>query len=319
MLLNLISIAIGLIGLMVGGNLLVKGAARLASAVGVSPLIIGLTVVALGTSAPELIVSLNAALTASSDVALGNVVGSNIANIGLILAISALITPVLVEWRLVRREIIVVIAVSILAFALASDGEIGRLDGAILVVSFLAYTITVYRSGRRDRQQIEADLVEYEAEEKLIDPRANTRIEIGRVIVGLVLLVIGANFLVDGAVTIARSIGVSDLIIGLTLVAIGTSLPELATCVVAARRGEHDIIVGNVVGSNLSNIMVILGIVALVQPIPVAAKSIQIDLPAMVAFALVLLPLALRGTIRRAFGVVLLVVYIGFVLFSFIG
>ncbi|MDZ4767383.1 MAG: calcium/sodium antiporter, partial [Chloroflexota bacterium] len=265
----------------------------------------------------ELIVSLNAALNASSDVALGNVIGSNIANIGLILGISAIITPVVVEWRLVRREIVVVIAVSLLAFALASDGEIGRLDGVILSAGFFAYTITVYRGGQRDRREIEPELLQYETEQRLIEPRGDTRIEIVKVIAGLALLIVGANFLVNGAVSIAREIGVSDLIIGLTVVAVGTSLPELATCVIAARRGEHNIIVGSVVGSNISNLMVILGIVALVQPIPVALKSVQIDLPVMLAFALVLLPLALRGTIRRVFGAALVVGYAVFVVFSF--
>jgi cation:H+ antiporter len=317
MLNNVVYVVIGLVALVVGANFLIKGASRLATALGVSALIVGLTVVALGTSAPELIVSLDAALTASSDVALGNIVGSNIANIGLILAITGLISPVVIKWGLLRREIIVVIAVSLLTFVLALDGEIGRLDGVIFVACFLTYTFFLYRQGVRDRAEIEPELTQYEQEEKLIE-KNRPLIEIGRIIIGLAALVVGANFLVDGATAIAREVGVSDLLIGLTLVAVGTSLPEFATCIIAAIRKENDIVFGNIVGSNIGNILFILGVVAIVQPVPVGETSRTIDIPVMIGFALALFPVALRGALKGWWSIVIIALYIGYLLWSFL-
>ncbi|PJF26023.1 MAG: sodium:calcium antiporter [Phototrophicales bacterium] len=317
MLTNVIYVIVGLIGLGLGGNFLIKGASRLARALGISNLIIGLTVVALGTSAPELIVSLDAAINASSDVALGNVIGSNIANIGLILALAALISPIALKWNLLRREIIVVVMASLLMLVFALDGEISRLDGIVLVASFLAYVGFVYRQGQQERADIEPEISQFEKASSFTAP-SRAIIEIGRVIVGLVGLVIGARLLVDGSVSIARAIGVSDLLIGLTLVAVGTSLPELATSFIAAFRKENDIVVGNIVGSNISNIFFILGVVAIVQPIPVSANSQTLDLPVMVGFAALLIPLALRGVLKGVVAVGFLVLYGGYIAISFL-
>lgn len=317
MLTNVIYVLLGLIGLGLGGNFLIKGASRLARALGISSLIIGLTVVALGTSAPELIVSLDAAINASSDIALGNVIGSNIANIGLILGIAALITPITLKWNLLRREIIVVVAGSLLMLVFALDGEVSRLDGVILVSGFAAYVAFVYRQGQRERADIEPEIIKFEAESSFTAP-SQTIVEVGRVIVGLVGLVIGARLLVDGASSIAREVGVSDLLIGLTLVAIGTSLPELATSFVAAMRKENDIVVGNIVGSNISNIFFILGVVAIVQPISVTATSQTFDLPIMVGFAVLLVPLALRGVLKGVVAAGFLALYSGYIAFSFL-
>jgi cation:H+ antiporter len=317
MLTNVIYVVVGLIGLGLGGNFLIKGASRLARALGISSLIIGLTVVALGTSAPELIVSLDAAINASSDVALGNVIGSNIANIGLILAIAALITPLTLKWDLLRREIIVVVGASLLMLVFALDGEVSRLDGVILVGGLAAYVAFVYQQGQHERADIEPEIIKFDEEAALTAP-SNTLIEIGRVILGLAGLVIGARLLVDGATGIAREVGVSDLLIGLTLVAVGTSLPELATSVVAAMRKENDIVIGNIVGSNISNIFFILGVVAIVQPIRVTASSQAIDIPVMIGFALLLIPLTLRGVLKGAVAVGFLVLYGGYIAFSFL-
>ncbi len=317
MLTSVIYVIVGLIGLGLGGNLLIKGASRLAQALGISSLIIGLTIVALSTSAPELIVSLDAAINASSDVALGNVIGSNIANIGLVLAIAALISPIALKWNLLRREIIVVVSASLMMLVFALDGEIGQLDGIVLVASFLAYVGFVYRQGQRERADIEPEIVRFEAESSFTAP-SHPMIEIGRVLVGLAGLVIGARLLVDGSIAIAREIGVSDLLIGLTLVAVGTSLPELATSFIAAMRKENDIVVGNIVGSNISNIFFILGTVAIVQPISVASASQIIDIPIMIIFALLLIPLALRGVLKGLVAAGFLALYSGYIAFSFL-
>jgi cation:H+ antiporter len=312
---NALWLVLGGVGLFFGGNWLVKGASRLATALGVSALIVGLTVVALGTSAPELLVALTAALEGISDVALGNVVGSNIANVGLILAVSALIAPMALDWQVLRREVVFLIAFTIFAVIVSLDGVFDRADGIVLVISYIIYTAIIYWQARRERRQIEPELKAYEAAEHLTD-RANPMIEAGRLLLGLVTLVIGARLFVDGAVGIARSIGMSELVIGVTLVAVGTSLPELVTCVIAARRRENDIIMGNILGSNISNLLVILGIVAIMQPIPVPVSVQSVDYPAMLLFAALLLPLALRQKVGARGGIILLALYAGFILLT---
>jgi cation:H+ antiporter len=236
---NLAGVAIGIIGLILGGNWLVKGASRLATALGVSALMVGLTVVALGTSAPELLVSLTAALAGASDVTLGNIIGSNVANIGLILAVSALIAPITINWRVLRREVVFLIAFTLFAVVISLDGAFSQTDGAVLVVSYLIYTGVIYWQARREKREIEPDLIAYETAERLTE-RANPLLEAGRLGLGLVVLVAGARLFVDGAVNIAREIGLSELVIGITLVAVGTSLPELMTCIIAARRREDN-------------------------------------------------------------------------------
>jgi cation:H+ antiporter len=317
MLLDLGYVAVGLVGLFLGGNFLVKGSARLASAVGISPLIVGLTVVALGTSAPELLVALSAALQGSTDIAVGNVVGSNIANIGFILALSAIIVPISLDWHILRRELPAMLGFSALALLLSLDGEIGRLDGLVFVLCFAVFTTLIYRQAQRERREIEPELIQYETREMLIQ-KDKPLVEVGRTLLGLVLLVVGAQFLVVGAVNVARDFGVSELIIGITLVAVGTSLPELATCVIASRRRENDIVVGNIIGSNISNVLVILGVVALLQPIPVSMELITFEMPVMIAFAALLLPLALRQRMGRGIGILILGAYAGFILLALV-
>ncbi|MBE2269676.1 MAG: calcium/sodium antiporter [Anaerolinea sp.] len=314
---DLLLFTAGLIGLLIGGNQLIKGAARLASAFGISPLIIGLTVVALGTSAPELLVALNAASSGASDLAMGNVVGSNIANIGLILAISALIFPMMLDWRIFRREIPLMIGFSVLVLILCLDGEIGRLDGLLLVGSFIIFTSIIYRQAQKERKEIQPELDEFERQEDLIDKTHPLR-EAGRTTIGLVILVISSQILVDAAVNIARGIGVSELIIGVTMVAVGTSLPELVACVIASTRRENDIVIGNVIGSNVSNLLIILGVVALIQPIPVDPSLLGFELPVMIGFAALMLPLALRRQMGRGMAVVYLAAYSAFIVLTLI-
>ncbi|MCS7070260.1 MAG: calcium/sodium antiporter, partial [Anaerolinea sp.] len=245
--LNLILVGLGLVGLFFGGDWLVKGAARLATALGVSSLVVGLTVVAVGTSMPELLVSISAALQGVNEIVLGNILGSNIANIGLILGVAALIAPIAVHWKLLIREIPIMIAASVLALLLALDGSLSLIDGALLMVGFGVFSLILLRTGIVEEGEIAPELSEFEAEQG-ITARTSIPVELGRVAVGLILLIAGAQFLVQGATGIARAAGVSELLIGLTLVAVGTSLPELATSVMAAIRKESDIAIGNVIG-----------------------------------------------------------------------
>lgn len=314
---NLVLIALGLAGLFFGGEWLVRGSSRLARSFGIPPLIIGLTVVAFGTSAPELLVSLSAALGTSSDIALGNVIGSNIANIGLILGLSALLFPVVVHIGLVQREIPIMIAVSAAAALMMGDGEISRLDGLLLLAGFVGFNLLMYRKTMRERQvgQLsEADLVEG-AENGAPVNRLRAALLI---VIGIALLVVGARLTVDNAVVVARSVGVSELFIGLTLVAVGTSLPELATSLVAALRRQNDIAVGNVVGSNGFNLLLILGITAVVRPIPASAEVIAFDAPIMVGFALLALLFAGNQRVSRWEAGALLAAYIGFTAVAFL-
>jgi cation:H+ antiporter len=288
---------LGLAALLVGAEFLVRGASRLATRVGISPLVVGLTIVAIGTSSPEIAVSVGASLDGQGDIALGNVIGSNIFNVLVILGLSALITPLRVQQQLVRLDVPLMVAVCILAWLLSLDESLGRIDGAVLFVIAIAYTVFLIVQSRRESSV--AVIEEYANE---FDPRgmvAKLPVQLAMIAVGLVMLVAGANWLVDAAVTMARALGVSELVIGLTIIAAGTSLPEVATSVLAAVRGERDIAVGNVVGSNLFNIMAVLGISSLVAPggIPVAEAVRDFDLPVMIAVALACLPIFFTGNL----------------------
>lgn len=320
MLLNVVLVVIGLAALLYGGDALVKGAARLASSLGVSPTVVGLTVVAFGTSVPELLVSLSAALRGSSDIALGNVVGSNIANVGFILGIAAVIYPMAVGWRFIRREIPIMIGVSVLALLMALDGEYGRFDGLVLFVGFIAFAAASYFLAREDKSEIEPEIAEFDEYEGITPTQTiNRRNEIIRLIAGIALLGVGAQFTVEGASAIARAAGIPEIVIGITLVAFGTSLPELVATVIAAVRRESDIAVGNIVGSNITNILMILGATALIQPIPVAQAQLQLDIPVMIVFAILLLPFVIRDQklVRRE-GAIFMLAYMGFVTFTFL-
>lgn len=306
----LLLITLGIVGLFFGGETLVKGASRLAFRFGVSPLVIGLTVVAFGTSMPELVVSLNAAAQGSSEISIGNVVGSNIFNIGFILGVTGLITPIIVHISLLRREIPIMIAVSVLTILLASDGQLNMLDGILLLAGIIIFTVGLIWDSRREKMT-KADSEELEELEG-VQGTINLSVELLRVIGGIILLVIGARLTVDGAVIFARSVGISELVIGLTLVAGGTSLPELATSLIAALRKQNDISVGNVVGSNIFNLLCILGLTGIVRPITIAPSVLQFDVWVMLAFAILLLPFAWRRTLGRRAAAAFLVGFLAY-------
>jgi cation:H+ antiporter len=309
-----LTLVLGLGLLVVGAEALVRGAARLAGAFGISSIVIGLTVVAFGTSAPELAVSVRGALGGTADVAIGNVVGSNLFNVLVILGASALAGGLIVHQRIVRLDMPLVIAATVLVWGLASDGVIARWEGGLLVGLTVLYTGWLVRSSRREPTEIVAQF----EEAFTVDPlqaRGTWPRSVLLVVIGLVLLVVGADRLVVSAVSIATALGVSDLVIGLTIVAAGTSLPELATSVVAAMRGERDIAVGNVVGSNLFNLLLVLGGAAAVAPrgLGVAADALTLDLPFSLVVMVVVLPvLAIGLTVRRWEGALLVTGYVGY-------
>ncbi|MCA9191995.1 MAG: calcium/sodium antiporter [Planctomycetales bacterium] len=312
-----ISIAGGLAALVGGGELLVRGASKLAAAVRISPLVIGLTVVAFGTSAPELAVSVQASLAGSADLAIGNVVGSNIFNVLFILGLSALIIPLIVSSEFIRRDVPVMIGVSVLLMSLSLDGRLGRLDGALLFAGIVAYTSWCIRASRSESQAVQAEFAKEWPPElpQLAHQRRSMASNIALIIGGLVLLVVGSNSLLDGAVTIAHSFGVSELVIGLTIVAAGTSLPEVATSIVAALKGERDIAVGNVVGSNIFNILAVLGLSALVAPagVEVSNQALNFDIPVMIAVAVACWPIFISGNlIARWEGAVFFFYYVAY-------
>ncbi|MDP8904205.1 MAG: calcium/sodium antiporter [Chloroflexota bacterium] len=288
----------GFAGLLVGGELLVRGATRLAALFGVTPLIIGLTVVAFGTSAPELAVSLQAAVDGHAGLTVGNVVGSNIYNVLLVLGMSALIAPLFVQAQLVRLDVPVVIGASLLFWALAIDGVIALAEGLLLFGLLLLYLAFVIRSSRRERAEV---IAEYEQEFGYHPPsRGRLRLRNAALVAGgVLLLVVGSRLLVNGAVQLAGNLGVSDLVIGLTVVALGTSLPELTTSLIAAVRGERDIAVGNVVGSNIFNILSVLGLTAALAPggVQISPAALIVDIPFMLAVAVACLPLFATGRI----------------------
>ena len=300
---------LGLALLLVGAELLVRGASRLAASLSIPPLVIGLTVVAFGTSAPELAVSVGGALAGRGDIAFGNVVGSNIFNVFFILGLAALVAPLTVSEKLVRLEVPLMIGVSLLLLVLGRNGLIGRGEGVLLMILGAAYTVVQVRAGRRQG----------EAQDPAAgDPPVGSRWRsVVLVVVGLALLVLGARWLVEGAVALARSLGVGELIIGLTVIAAGTSLPELATSVMASLRGERDLAVGNVVGSNIFNILWVLGATSAIstEGVRVPAEAWRLDLPVMVAAAVVCLPIFFTGfVISRWEGGLFFACYLGYTL-----
>ena len=294
MLQQVLMFAAGLAVLVVGADVLVRGASRLAVSFGVSPLVVGLTVVAFGTSAPEMAVSVGSALAGSPDLAIGNVVGSNIANVLLILGISALITPLLVDEQIIRQEIPIMIGASALLVVMALDGNIGLLESIALFGLVIAYTVFLVVQSRRASKAVQD---EFETEIPTSTWDRHWAVQVGLIVGGLVMLVVGADWLVDSAVAFARAFGVSDLVIGLTVVAVGTSMPEIATSIVAAMRGQRDIAVGNVVGSNVFNILAVLGAAGIASGagLPVSEAARNFDLWVMLAVAFACLPIMITG------------------------
>jgi cation:H+ antiporter len=305
----------GLIILILGADLLVRGASRLAAAFGVSPLAIGLTIVALGTASPEIAVSIQAAASGQADLTLGNVLGSNIFNILFILGLTSIVAPIVIAKQLIRKDAPIMLGVSLLVLTLAFDGNLGAMDGAILVFLLVLYTVFALKQSGSESTKVQNEYAEEYAQKQ---PRT-TRNSVGNIVfvlLGLGLLILGSNWLVDSAVQIAKTLGVSELIIGLTIVAVGTSLPEVATSVIAALKGESDIAVGNAVGSNIFNLLGVLGIGTLASPdgISVTAHVLQLDFPVMVFVALVTLPVFyIDSRISRAEGVLLLAYYVMYV------
>jgi cation:H+ antiporter len=313
--LTMVLFGLGIVILIAGAEVLVRGASRLAAGLGISPLVIGLTVVAFGTSSPELAVSVQSAVAGETGLAMGNVVGSNIFNVLFILGISAAVTPLVVAQQLVRLDVPLMIAASFALLLLGLDGGLGRLDGALLFGGALAYTAFLVRQSRRETAAV---MAEYEGEfgEQKVGATSWLR-DTALVLGGLVMLVIGSRWLVGGAVEIATALGVSELVIGLTVVAAGTSLPEVATSVLASMRGERDIAVGNVVGSNLFNILVVLGASGLVAPrgIAVDPAALRFDIPVMIAVAVACLPIFARQVISRPAGLLFLGYYVAYTLY----
>lgn len=305
---TILQLVAGLALLYVGAEGLVRGSAQLALRLGLTPLVIGLTVVAFGTSSPEMVVSVQAALAGSGDIAFGNVVGSNICNIALILGLSAVMRPMKVNLQLLRMDVPIMIGVSVLLTLLLLDGRLGRLEGSLLFGGVIAYTVVNYLLATRDRVNLVADDLNY-----VPKPLHSVWRDLAYVVVGLLLLVAGADFLVKGAVSIAHYFGISDAVIGLTIVAVGTSLPELATSVVAAIKGEGDIAVGNVIGSNIFNILAILGMASIIQPISTVGIGL-FDLLVMTAIAVLMIPVMRTGLrVNRWEGAFLLLLYGGYV------
>jgi cation:H+ antiporter len=318
MLTDLVYIVLGLAGLFIGGELLIRSSSRLALGFGVPPLVIGLSVVALGTSMPELVVSLSAALGGSSQLALGNVVGSNIGNIGLILGIAGLIRPLVVHDSLIRREIPIMLAISVLVFVMALDGSVSRVEGLLLVACYPIFTYVLYRSATRAQTNGHEQIVdEVEVIEGPQRPVRRGR-EIGLTLIAIVILMIGAQLTVTGAAGVARAIGISELVIGLTLVAVGTSLPEIVTSLAATIRRHDDLATSNVVGSNIANLLLILGFTAIILPVPVPDSVARVDLPVMIAFAGVLLALSFQRRLPRWAAGLLLAAYAVFVVATFL-
>jgi cation:H+ antiporter len=306
----------GLVALYFGAEWLVRGAARLARTIGISALVIGLTIVAFGTSAPELVVTTLAALRGQPDVAVGNVVGSNIVNIAVILGLSAAVSVVRVQPGIIMREMPIMIAAAIALVALGADGTIGRLDAGLLLAGFLAFLLYMLAIARRGEPTpaLETEFEEFEQEHGMVPARPNRARDLLLIAIGLVALVAGAELLVRSAVSFARAAGVSELLIGLTIVSIGTSLPELATSVVAALHREADIAVGNVVGSNIFNVLAVLGIAPLIHPIAVDRSLYSFEMWVMVGLSLALPVLARTGMrIARIEGMLLLAGYVAFV------
>lgn len=307
MLNDLLLVAGGLVLLFFGGEALVRGSVAIAERLGISKLLIGLVIVGFGTSTPELLVSVNAALDGAPEIALGNVVGSNIANVLLILGLAAMIVPVSGWDRTAVRESMVAMLAALAAFLLVQGAAITRMEGMAMLVVLAGYLFASYWLERQDR---EAQTFQHEAEEFQDIPLRSPWLAPVLALGGIAALVFGADLLVTGAVSIARGYGVPDAVIGLSLVAVGTSLPELATAIVAAFRRHADVVLGNVIGSNIFNILAILGITVVIQPIEVSARFRDIDVPVMLGVSVLLLALLFATkAIGRGWGAAMLLIY----------
>lgn len=326
MLLNSIAILAGFSLLIWGADRFVMGASATANNFGVSPLIIGLTIVGFGTSAPEMIVSTVAALDGTPNLAVGNALGSNIANIALVLGLTALITPLYVHSKILQREYPIMFFIMLLVLGLLWDGQLSRLDGSILLAGMFVLMYFITRLGLRERQQLEViknnhnNTVDPLAEEfdEEIPKDMSTPMALSWLLFGLIVLLVSSKMLVWGAVNIAHEFGISDLVIGLTIVAIGTSLPELAASIASALKGEHDIAIGNIIGSNMFNLLGVLGIPGLIGAVTLDENVLSRDYPVMLGLSILLFVFAYgfkgRGRINRLEASILLACYMGYMM-----
>ncbi|MBO6792629.1 MAG: calcium/sodium antiporter [Balneolaceae bacterium] len=310
---TIVLFVLGLIALIAGAELFLKAVDHFGLKWGVSPLIMGLTVVAFATGAPELAISIKAAMSGSADLVLGNIIGSNIANILLILGITALIAPLNITRRVVKVDVPIVIVASATVYFLAYDGELTTTDGLILLLGLIGYSFYMFVQIKKDANEEVEEVFEYETTPDQLAKGAYFYIKnIGLLLIGLVMIVVGSNWMVDSAVTIATILGMSELVIGLTIVSIGTSLPEVATSLSAARKGKADIAVANVMGSNLYNILLTLGLTLIIAPnvLAVSADAIRLDLPFMVAVSIACIPIFIAGfNLTRRDGALFLIYY----------
>ena len=297
---------VGLVMLCFGGHWLVSGGVAISKKLGISKLIIGMTVVAYGTSTPELAASI-AAAGEHSAIILGNVIGSNIANIGMVIGITAIIAPLVVKKAIIKKEVPIMIGVSLLIVVLSIDGEISQYDGILLIFSLIIFTVFIYKDAKKQRNEIADEIF----------PKKNIYLRsLGLIAIGIVLLYVGAILTVDNAVILAQSFGLSERIIGITVIAIGTSLPELITSVIAIRRGHTDIGIGNIIGSNIYNILMIMGIGATIAGVAVVSE-VFVDYAVMIGFALVLFVAMKTGLISRRIGIGLVLAYFIFLITTF--
>jgi len=299
-----------------GAEWLVRGASRLAASLGVSPIVVGLTVVSMGTSAPELVISVVASLGGSPDLAVGNVMGSNLANVGLVLGISAILRPLRVSTKIVTREVGVMVLITALLLPIIWDLHIDRFEGALLVTMLVLYLTYVYRSSKKEDPEESGEYAEHRKETDGLSSRALAR-DIGFICLGVTGLVLGAFVITESALALAEAMGVSELVIGLTLVSVGTSLPELATCAVAALRDEADIAVGNILGSNIFNITFVLGITSIVSPLSFSSEVLRFEYLAVMAITVMMVLIVRhRLVIRRREGFALLGAYVFLLAFA---
>jgi len=309
MLTHIILFLVGVLILCLGAEWLVRGSARMAKLLGISPLIIGLTVIGFGTSAPELVVSMSAAIKKVDDIALGNIIGSNIANIGLVLGLSALISPLKVKPDILKRELPIMILVSAVMYLMSLDLQISFIEGAILFAGIILFNGLSYYFAKRES-----------GANKVRSPESigTRKRQILLITVGLVGIIGGAQLMVRSAIFIAKEFGISELVIGLTLVALGTSLPELAVSSVAAYRKEPEISIGDVIGSNIFNILMVIGVVAMISPLKVSSEILRFEFPVLLIFGIALVPLMRTGwVISRIEGAILIAGYLSFVIYLF--
>jgi len=319
MLANAVTFVLGLAALVAGAEVMVRGGTKIASRLGISAIVVGLTVVSIGTSTPELAIGVVAASEGSGAMAVGNIAGANVINLLFVLGLSALIRPLAIQMRTLRMELPVMAGAAMLLWLLAADSVLSRVDGLILVTGAIGYTCAVVWAARRETPDVADEFAgAYASRETRLDSGRRTAVDIGMTLGGIAIIVLGAQLLVDAAVDMAREFHVSDALIGLTVVAIGTTAPELVTTVVSTLRGERDIAIGNLLGSSMYNTLLILGVICLVPAhgLELPRELVRVDIPIMVAATLVCIPIFVSGRrVRRIEGAAMVTAYVAFLVF----